>query len=95
MGARLKVLEFLKFSIVSGNLKEDAKTMKTFDECLNICSEYIDRNRCCAGITMTKGLRSRDESKIYEKVNVEYACINQAVVDLKYRLKFDNYDVKI
>ena len=44
---------------------------------------------------MTRGLRSRDESKIYEKVKVDYVCINQAVVDFKYRLKFGGYDVKM
>jgi len=41
LGARLKLDKYLKFSMVTGNLKEEATRMKTFDECLNICSKYI------------------------------------------------------
>ena len=41
MGARLKVLEYFKFAMVTGNLKQEAKAMTTFNECLNVCSKYI------------------------------------------------------
>ncbi len=46
-------------------------------------------------MTYVRGLRSRDESKIYNKVQIDYACIDQVAVDTNYRVSFQGYDIKM